>query len=227
MNYLLTFRPSAGCRRAVREGLPRRATAPVAVPRQPLFWGVAGLRKLQAELPLAVQVPLPWPSCPARGAGGFRVPQSGFLHEPTAGQPDAGTRPATSSRTPTSGPTAGTRSCATRTSWPWLGKEHSLLHVLFSTIPDDLDLYDKPMARNVQLWTEDYRPAARRARTRRPRQLKHAMRTVQAGGAVRLPLPLPGHARRQARGLLAPAARRLPDTAGRGCRCCRMPRSAT
>ena len=26
--------------------------------------------------------------------------------------------------------------------------------MLFSSFPDDLDLYDKPQARNVQLWTE-------------------------------------------------------------------------
>ena len=36
-----------------------------------------------------------------------------------------------------------------------IGKEDKMLHVLFSTIPDDLMLYDKPMARNVQLWTEN------------------------------------------------------------------------
>src|SRR4051794_594817 len=34
-----------------------------------------------------------------------------------------------------------------------VGKEASMVNVLFSTIPDDLGLYGKPMARNVQLWT--------------------------------------------------------------------------
>ena len=37
----------------------------------------------------------------------------------------------------------------------FVGKEASLVNVLFSTIPEDLDLYGKPMARNVQMWTED------------------------------------------------------------------------
>ena len=37
-----------------------------------------------------------------------------------------------------------------------MGREDKVLHVLFSTIPDDLGLYDKPMARNVQLWTRDF-----------------------------------------------------------------------
>jgi hypothetical protein len=34
--------------------------------------------------------------------------------------------------------------------------EDRLSHVLFSTNEDDLGLYGKPMARNVQLWTHDY-----------------------------------------------------------------------
>src|SRR5438094_6450527 len=36
-----------------------------------------------------------------------------------------------------------------------LQREDKLLHVLFSSIPDDLALYDKPLARNVQLWAPD------------------------------------------------------------------------
>jgi hypothetical protein len=31
-----------------------------------------------------------------------------------------------------------------------------IFHVLFSTTPDDLDLYGKPMARNSQIWTQDH-----------------------------------------------------------------------
>ena len=34
--------------------------------------------------------------------------------------------------------------------------EDRVAHVLFSTAPDDLGLYGKPMARNVQLWTHDF-----------------------------------------------------------------------
>src|SRR5205807_6407066 len=36
------------------------------------------------------------------------------------------------------------------------GREDKLLHVLFSTALNDLGLYDKPMARNVQLWSHDF-----------------------------------------------------------------------
>ena len=62
-----------------------------------------------------------------------------------------------------------------------IGREDKLLHVLFSTLPNDLSLYDKPMARNVQLWTEDHRllldgPNAT------PEQLHAAMQALDAGG---------------------------------------------
>ena len=82
------------------------------------------------------------------------------------------------------------------------------MHVLFSTVPDDLGLYGKPMARNVQIWTDDVPSCCSTARTPRPRHQAGAA-DGRGGRAVRLPVPVPGHARRQARGLLAPAARGL------------------
>ena len=64
-----------------------------------------------------------------------------------------------------------------------LDKEDKLLHVLFSSIPDDLGLYDKPMARNAQIWAPDGAllldgPGAT------PDQLKQAMHKVQAGSVL-------------------------------------------
>ena len=38
-----------------------------------------------------------------------------------------------------------------------VGQEWSLVQVLFSTLPDDVELYGKPMARNAQIWTEEPR----------------------------------------------------------------------
>ena len=62
-----------------------------------------------------------------------------------------------------------------------MGREDKLVHVLFSTIPDDLGLYGKPMARNVQLWTHDFRllldgPRAAGA------DMKATLHTVEEGG---------------------------------------------
>jgi len=35
------------------------------------------------------------------------------------------------------------------------GRQDHIAHVLFSTAPDDLELYGKPMARNSQIWSQD------------------------------------------------------------------------
>ena len=62
-----------------------------------------------------------------------------------------------------------------------VGKEAPLVNVLFSTDADDLGLYGKPMARNVQVWTQEPKllldgPHAS------PADIKRALRTIKAGG---------------------------------------------
>ncbi len=37
------------------------------------------------------------------------------------------------------------------------GREDRLAHVFFSSAAEDIGLYDKPMARNAQIWTHDFR----------------------------------------------------------------------
>jgi hypothetical protein len=122
---------------------------------------------------------LPW-IARHRTPEGFRVPQSGFMHEPTDERPHAHMH-------------AGHIRNTFKRTHRWdkilrdhdelalIGKEDKLLHVLFSTIPEDISLYDKPMARNVQIWTEDHKllldgPIATKE------QIKHALHTVKAGG---------------------------------------------
>ncbi len=52
---------------------------------------------------------------------------------------------------------------------------------LFSTTPVDIDLYNKPLARNSQIWTEDYRLLLD-GPTAQPHQLLEAAETVDRGG---------------------------------------------
>src|SRR5262249_62131523 len=86
---------------------------------------------------------------------GLRVPQSGWLHEPRGGVEANGRH----------GPVRNTfkrthrwaRVLRDQDELALMEREDKLLHVLFSTIPDDLGLYDKPLARHVQLWTADFR----------------------------------------------------------------------
>ena len=178
--FLLTFKPFGTLPAAIRKAYLAGALHLLPFPGSLTYWGVPGYRQLARELPLATQIPLLLGVVRHNSPGGFRVPQAGFLHEPTEDRPHAHTH-------------AGhVRNTYKRTHrWDkvlrdedeltFIAREHKLLHVLFSTLPDDLTLYDKPMARNVQLWTEDYRllldgPLATRDR------LKHATHITTAGG---------------------------------------------
>jgi len=180
VRYLLTFRPFGRLPAPIRKAYLGGQLCLLPFPGSLAFFGVPGFRKLQKELPLALQVPLLMAMARHRAVGGFRVPQCGFLHEPTPDKPHAGADSPLVKNT-------------FRTMHRWdkvlrdddeltlIGKEQKLVHVLFSTNPEDIDLYDKPLARNVQICNEDYSllldgPIAS------PEQLKHAMQTVQAGG---------------------------------------------
>src|SRR5260370_8873846 len=87
----------------------------------------------------------------------MRVPKSGWLHEARSGKPEE-----------TSHHHGPIRNTYVRTHrWGKIhrhqdelavgAKEDKLAHVLFSTDPHDLGLYGKPMARNAQIWTNDFR----------------------------------------------------------------------
>ncbi|HEV3167961.1 MAG TPA: M28 family peptidase, partial [Isosphaeraceae bacterium] len=64
---------------------------------------------------------------------------------------------------------------------PITTREDKLAHVLFSTRPEDVGLYGKPMARNVQIWTDDFQllldgPNATST------QIEHAAQALSEGG---------------------------------------------
>jgi hypothetical protein len=111
-------------------------------------------RRLASKLPLAMQIPL-LQLVTRHGGPGIRVPQSGWLHEP---------HPRLALETIERELIRDSYSRTHR--WdrvhryedelalnPRLDKVSS---VLFSTSGDVLGLYDKPMARNCQLWTDDF-----------------------------------------------------------------------
>ena len=85
----------------------------------------------------------------------IRIPQSGWLHE---NRPDDGHEPHVH------GPVRDTFRRSHR--WQRIhrhedelavdGTEDKMTHVLLSTAPDDISLYNKPMARNCQIWSQEY-----------------------------------------------------------------------
>jgi hypothetical protein len=156
--FLLTFRPFATLPENIQQAYLSEQLHLLPCPASLLFWGAPGYHHLQHELPFALQVPLQHVLPRREDLYGLRVPQSGWLHEPRPDEP------------PPDDPQLGLRNTYFRTHrWAKVhrheddlsareraAQEDKLIHVLFSTQEDDLGLYGKPMARNVQLWTRDH-----------------------------------------------------------------------
>ncbi len=180
VRYLLTFRPFSTLPAAVRKAYLAGNLHLIPSPASLVFWGCQRYLALDRELPLAVQAPLLHSCARHREPTGLRVPQSGFLHVAAPGHeqphPHAGPIRNTYKRTH-----RWDRILRDQDELALLTREDPLLHVLFSTIPDDMGLYDKPMARNVQLWTMAGDllldgPAAT------AEEIRQAFHTVESGG---------------------------------------------
>jgi hypothetical protein len=154
VKYLLTFRPFAELPEQVQKAYLAGELHLLPFPGSMVFWGSSPYRQMQHELPLAMQIPL-LHSVPRHEAPyGIRVPQSGWVHESRPGRPHpAGHGPLRNTyrrthrwaRVHRDEDELAVQSC-----------EEPLLHVLFSTDPDDMGLYGKPMARNAQIWTHEF-----------------------------------------------------------------------
>ena len=156
MRYLLTFRPFAVLSPPIRAAYLSGGLQLLPFPGSLLFWGVKPFLALQQELPFAMQIPLQHLFPRHENPSGLRVPQSGYLHKPHPDHP----LPA-----PGSLPLRNTVRRTHR--WQRLARDSDEVEdsalgdpvatALFSTAPVHMGLYDKPMARNAQLWTHDFR----------------------------------------------------------------------
>lgn len=181
VRYLLTFRPFAALPAPVRKAYLAGDLHLLPFPGSLCFWGAPPYLGLQRELPFAMQIPLLHLIERHEAPHGIRVPQSGWLHEPHPDHPDF---------EPGRGPLRNTFRRTHR--WAKVHRhedelavtehEDKLAHVLFSTAPDDLGLYGKPMARNAQVWTHDCRLLLDGPRASRE-QLEHAARQLAQGGS--------------------------------------------
>jgi hypothetical protein len=180
IKYLLTFRPFGSLPRDIRAAYLAGDLHLLPFPGSLLFWGAPPFLKLQRALRLAVQVPLLNVCDRHEALRGLRIPQSGWLHEPRADLPEPdltrGKLRNTYQRT-----YRGARLERYQDELAVTGHEDRMAHVLFSTNPQDVGLYNKPMARNAQIWTEQYEllldgPQAERA------DLARAATALNAGG---------------------------------------------
>jgi hypothetical protein len=179
VKYLLTFRPfrtlPATVRRAYRAGILHLLPFPGSL----IVWGINGYAKLQRQLPFALQIPLLQMLKRQVGIDGMRVPQSGWFEEPE--------EKASSHKHPR-GPLREKFRRSSRQVYVYrdeneipAAKEHWLVDALFSTTSKDIDLYDKPLARNAQLWDDDFRLVLDGPRANGD-EIRRVARKVEAGG---------------------------------------------
>jgi hypothetical protein len=155
VRYLLTFCPWTFLPAVVRKAYLAGTLNLLPFPGSLVFFAAPPYMELQRKLPLAGQVPLLHSLFRHEAPNSIRIPQSGWLHE---ARPNNGHDPHVY------GPVRDTF----RRSHRWqrihrhedelavVGTEDKLTHVLLSTAPDDISLYNKPMARNAQIWSHEY-----------------------------------------------------------------------
>ena len=180
VKYLLTFRPFGRLPEAIQTAYLEGRLHLIPYPGSLIFWGAPGPLKMRDEAPLAVQTPLLTVVSRHEAPQGLRVPQAGWMHEPKPGkaEPDHQYGPLRNTFRRTH---RWAKVLRDQDELALMGREDKLLHVLFSTIPDDLGLYDKPMARNVQMWTHDFRFLLNGPRASGV-DMMATLRTVEEGG---------------------------------------------
>jgi hypothetical protein len=180
VRYLLTFCPWKFLPAAVRKAYLAGKLHLLPFPGSLAFFGAPPYLELQRQLPMAVQIPLLQSLYRHETPHSIRIPQSGWLHE---AHPDHDHKPHIY------GPVRDTF----RRSHRWqrihrhedelavLGSEDKMTRVLLSTAPDDISLYNKPMARNCQIWDHDYLLLLDGPRAK-PDDIRRTAKRLESGG---------------------------------------------
>jgi Peptidase family M28 len=174
---LVTFEPFSHLPSAVRDAYLAGSLAIVPTPASLVFFEHPRYRALAAQLPRAQQIPLLQLFPRVEQSCAIRIPQSGWLDES-----DAATQP--------HGHKIVSHIVRTHR-WQRVARDADIHGdgaytdkvsvALFSTEPVAIDLYDKPLARNAQVWNEHYQLVLDGWHADRE-QLERAARVVDAGG---------------------------------------------
>ena len=177
VHTIVTFEPFARLPAPVQRAYLARRLRLVPSPASLIVFEHPLYRHLSIALSHAMQIPLLhlFPRCEERYK--LRIPQSGWLDEQGTAHHTHGHR-IVSHVTRTHRWQRVTRDEALPTDGGFADK---VSVALFSTNPDDLGLYGKPMAKNAQIWTHDYAllldgPHAARE------DLERAARALKEGG---------------------------------------------
>ena len=182
---LVTFTPFAELPSAIRAAYLARKLTLLPCPATLVFFHHPGYATLAKDLSGAAQIPLLHLFQHVDGSCAIRIPQSGWLdeidsatshsHKDPHGSPIGVVRHHRWERVERDATTADLIPAGD-------GKLTDKISVaLFSTDPDVLGLYDKPMARNAQIWTEDYRAVLDGPRANEE-AIDRAAAIVDAGG---------------------------------------------
>ncbi len=155
VKYLLTFRPFSLLPHAVKEKYFSDELVLLPFPGSLVFWGMPTYEHLAKQLPLARQIPMQNLIPRHRGRGSMRVTQTGWIHEP---HPDVDISKVHQHLL---------HDNYHRTHrWQKIHRHEDelamparisgIIKTLFSTELNSMGLYDKPMARNSQIWTKDF-----------------------------------------------------------------------
>jgi hypothetical protein len=180
VKYLLSFEPFGTLPETVKKAYLNGSIHLLPFPGSLLFWGVPGYQQMQSKLFMSNHIPLLNLVERHEAPYGLRVPQSGWIHLPSHGSPspheDFGPLRSTYRRTH-----RGAKVHRYEDELAIPGHLDHVLHVLFSTDSDDLNLYGKPMARNSQIWTQNHKllldgPNATKT------EIRAAIQTIKQGG---------------------------------------------
>lgn len=176
-HYLLTFRPFDRLPEPIQRAYLAGELHLLPCPGSLVFWGSPNYRQLQQEQPFAIHVPMVHLFPRYNEPHGMQILQSGWLDvkNKTASKNDVLTRPRYV-RTH-----RFQRVTREQDETVDLKGADRVTQVLFSTAPDDLGLYGKPMARNAQVWTHDFRLLLD-GPNHGLEQIEAAARTVEKGG---------------------------------------------
>ncbi len=155
VRYLLSFRPFSLMPQMVKERYFSGNLSILPFPGSLVFYGMPGYLRLQKELPSAGQIPLHNLVARNTGINGLRVTQSGWIHEP---HPDNINLEINENLIHNSFHRTHRweRIHRYQDELNEVARETGLVRVLFSTEPDAMGLYDKPLARNCHMWSHSF-----------------------------------------------------------------------
>jgi hypothetical protein len=180
VRYLLTFRPFSHLPSKVKELYLSGKLNLLPFPGSLVFWGMQNYLRLKKEMHLAGQIPLLNIVARNRGLGGIRVPQAGWLHEPHIGgirrEMDEELIVNMFHRTH-----RWERIHRYQDELNEVAQKIKIARALFSTDPEAIGLYDKPLARNSHIWTHDFKLLLDGPRSNH-RKIKESEKEILQGG---------------------------------------------